>query len=54
MYIKVTQYGKMQRAFVGAVRNCGSFVRFVFYHSVYLLTVCVFLYDNVLFSGKCI
>jgi len=52
MYIKVTQYDKMQRAPATAGH---TFVLFrSIYYSVYRLTVCVFLYDEVLFSDKCI
>ena len=57
MYIKVTQYDQMQRAFVGdspQLRVISSFCFQVFYYSVYELSVCVLLYDDVLFSGKCI
>jgi len=51
MYIKVTQYDTMQRAFVcdsPQLRVIGSFLLFG------ILIVCVFLHDDVLFSGKCI
>ena len=57
MYIQVTQYDKMQRTFVDdspQLRVISSF-RFEFcYYSVYQLTVCVCLYDDVHFSGNCI
>jgi len=52
MYKKVTQYHKMQRAFVGAspqLRVISSFLLF----GILIKCVCV-LYDEVLFSGKCI
>jgi len=44
MYIKVTQYDKKKRALVG-------FSRFLLFG---ILLVVVYLYDDVLFSRKCV
>ena len=35
MYIKVTQYDKMQRAFVGAIKSATAFQKFALFRSSY-------------------